>query len=206
MVRYIGKTILSSFLVEVLQKRDIPVVFFYCKYKDAQRNTFVSLARGILVQSLQRNRALLPYLYDKTSSSAESYMTLRADAEELLETALQSLDKVYIIIDGLDECEKGEKIRILGWFRNFALKVYEDNPESIRLLIVSQDEGDLRKHLSRVPTLHLTDEDNAKDIESYAVSWCKRIQLKFDIKEEEKCAGIVADVTSRAKGESPELI
>ena len=202
MTWHVGKTILSSVLIESVREiADISLVFFYCKYKDAQRNTFVSLARGLLAQLLQMNKALLPYLYEKASSSAESCLTLQADAEELLETALQSLGKVYVIIDGLDECDKVEKMRILTWFKNFVLKTYQDNPESVRCLFVSQDDGDLRKSFAKIPTFRLADDDNAKDIESYAISWSKKIQNKFDL-DEDKCAGIVAGVSTRAKGKA----
>ena len=202
LIWHLGKTILSSLLVEVLQKTaDISLVFFYCKHRDVQRNTFIALARGILIQLLQTNKALLPYLYEKACSSAESYLTLQADAEELLETGLQSLGKAYIVIDGLDECEKSERSRILTWFNNFVHKSCQDNSQAIRCLFVSQDDGDIRKYVSKMPTVRLTDDDNAKDIAAYAVSWCKKIREKFEI-DEDQCANIVTNVSARAKGEN----
>src|SRR5437763_7902 len=121
-IGFAGKTVLASVIVEesqrLCEKHPIHIVFFYCKHKDPQRNTFTAVAKGMLVQLLRQNDGLLSYLYEKALLSGETILESRVLAKELLETALKSLEKVYIIIDGVDECDRDEKKIIISWFRS----------------------------------------------------------------------------------------
>lgn len=51
-----GKSVLASVIVEEARKlKPATVAFFYCKYMDLDRNSFFSVARGILSQLLHQN-------------------------------------------------------------------------------------------------------------------------------------------------------
>jgi hypothetical protein len=51
-----GKTVLASVIVEEARKlKTATVAFFYCKYMDLDRNSFRSVARGILSQLLRQH-------------------------------------------------------------------------------------------------------------------------------------------------------
>src|ERR1700738_4462912 len=111
--KFLGKTVLASLIIEELQKlqslHPITLGFFYCKHKDTQRCTFSAVARGILAQLLSQNEDLLPYLFEKAAMSGEMVLESPVLTKELLETALKSSENVYIVLDGLDECEALEK-------------------------------------------------------------------------------------------------
>ena len=97
-------------LIEESQKLpNVHLVFFYCRYNDPRRNSFVAIVRSLVLQLLHQDESLLPYLFEVASSSGESILSAPSIAKELLEIAVRAFDQVYIIVDGIDECEKAEK-------------------------------------------------------------------------------------------------
>jgi hypothetical protein len=198
-----GKTVLASLIVEELQKlrlaHEITLGFFYCKHKDAQRSTFSTVARGILAQLLRQNEDLLPYLFEKASMSGEVVLESPALTKELLETALKSSERVYIVLDGLDECDPHEKKAIISWFQSVTASLPETELDSIRCLFISQDDGEVGKLLSKIPAIRIKPEDTRLDIQAYTTIWSKKIQDKFDLVDDRREA-ILSSVAERANG------
>jgi hypothetical protein len=148
---------------------------------------------------LQQNNDLLPFVYEKCVSSADVILESASLSSELLKTTLKSLEKAYVILDGLDECDKEERKKILSWFTSNITAVDGDNPGTLRGLFISQDEGDIRKLLSNASEIRLTAEDNQKDINSFASEWSSRICTKFDLPDN-RATEIAHTVSDRAKG------
>ncbi|KAI9766234.1 MAG: hypothetical protein M1840_006648 [Geoglossum simile] len=138
-----GKTVLTSLLIDECQKiPDVCVAFFYCKHKDPQRSTFVAIARSILLQLLCYKKALLSYIYKEASTSGESSLESSELTKKLLEVALKAFNKVYLIIDGFDECGKTEKKLISTWFQSIINSVSIEDSGGLRCLFVSQADND----------------------------------------------------------------
>ena len=156
-------------------------IYFYCKHLDEQRNTFIALARAVLAQLLNQNKDLVSYLYDKYVESGSISLVSAQLSRELLDTALKSLTKVYIIIDGLDECQRNERKSILSFFTSI---IESTQPGFLRGLFVSQDEDDIRQSLQRASLVRLTEDDNRQDIQIFAGWWAERIRQKFDLSQE----------------------
>lgn len=198
-----GKTVLASVVIEESQRlrkeHPIFVVFFYCKHRDPKRDNFTAVIRGMLVQILQQDDSLLPYLYEKASLSGEPVLESLTLAKELLETALKSLEKVYVIIDGIDECEKNERERIIMWFRSTIDSLPANESESLRCLFLSQDDGVIGKLLSKTPVIRISLEDTSDDIRRYTTVWSQKIQARFGISDADR-KDIAAIVAERAKG------
>ncbi|KAH8691089.1 hypothetical protein GQ44DRAFT_636325, partial [Phaeosphaeriaceae sp. PMI808] len=181
-----GKTVLASFIIDVARSRfpNAEVAFFYCKYRDPQRNTFIAVARGILAQLTTQNKNLLPYIYEKASESGQKSLSTSALAKELLEAALRSYNTLggyhtlYIIIDGLDECEREDRKEIVSWFRRVITPAEADD---LRCLFISQDDGIARKDFSKLPSYKITDGDNRRDIVIFCELWAERIQQRFHL-------------------------
>lgn len=180
---------------------DSKVAFFYCKHGDFQKNTFIAVAKSILVQLLCDNKQLLSYLYEASCTSGESSLETLALAKDLLNIALKSMDKVMIIIDGLDECGREEEKSLIVWFKALIETVADENPGQIRCLFVSQDDGDIRKFLMTVPEIHIRPEDNRIDIEAYIKYKAIAVQEKFELPDLRRDQ-IVAKVGERSEGES----
>jgi hypothetical protein len=201
--------VLASLAIE--EARKLPhttVAFFYCKYGDESRNSFLAVARGILSQVLSSQRSnndLLLYVDERASCSGETVLSSSKLAKELLETVILSCKQIYIILDGLDECNRDERKEISTWFRQLVDGLPRKEMDTIRCLFVSQDDGYARKDLSMLPSIKLTATSNKSDIEMYAKAWHERIEKKFGTLEP-KGLNVANIVTARAQGNVQILI
>lgn len=159
--------------------QDVSVAFFYFTHGDPERDRFVPMARAILTQLLAQDASLLLLLEQQMSiSSGQAVLSSRELAKELLTTSLQSR-KTYIILDGIDECERDHRKEVCGWFRSLADSLPAAKQDEMRCLFISQDDGFARKDLSMLPTLSMTADQNREDISAYAHHWQGRIEERF---------------------------
>lgn len=106
---------------------------------------------------------------------------------------------VYIIIDGVDECDSSERRAILSFL--ISLVTNSSTSGKLRTLFVSQDENDIKKLLRNCTILRLTDDDNRSDIENYSLKRSQEIQHKFQLSDETRDY-IVKLIREGADGES----
>jgi hypothetical protein len=200
-----GKTVLASVIVEEASKIQFAsTVFFYCKHMDPERSSFISVARSILSQLLSQNEVLLPYLYDSASRSGESTLTTPQLAEELLETSLKSWNSVYVILDGLDECDRENRKNIVTAFRRIVESLPIENADQIRCLFVSQDDNAARKDFATISSFKMSAADNQRDIDSYVATCGNKIKEKFGLSED-KTRQLVKRVAEESEGMFPSL-
>ncbi len=184
---------------EIETLHSVNLGYFYWKYNNPKKNGFAAVARALLAQLLQQNLDLLPHLYEECISSGEVTLESLTLSRKLLRTILGSTDKTFIVIDGVDECDKGERKKILSWLKSIIVDINKENPGALRGLVISQDEGDIRKILSAAWTISLQPQDNWTDIQWYASYWSSKIQAKFDL----PTAGgkeITSKISQRANG------
>ena len=178
----------------------ITVAYFYCRYLDPQKNKFLAVACSILSQLYNQNRQeLSSYMFDECDRSGKPSLTSKKHCTELLQTALRTVSQVYIVIDGVDECDIGERDAILSFFAVVVEK--QDIPGKIRCLFTSQNENDIKKRLQKAQIIQLNEDDNKADIATYATRWSLRIQEKFDLNPSEQ-QYIVSAVCERAEGKN----
>jgi hypothetical protein len=116
----------------VRKNQGVSVIFFYCRYLDSERSTFLGVARGLLSQLLSQDDALLSYLHDKASTSGQTTLSTASIATDLLEISIKNCDKLYVVIDGLDECERDERRQIVAFFEDLCASLPQDEAESGR--------------------------------------------------------------------------
>jgi hypothetical protein len=129
---------------------------------------------------------MLPPCYTRRTSSGEPSLRSPTQAKKLFEDFCETIPKLFIIIDGLDECERLERSQILDVLTEVAGQCDMKDPGKLRLLLVSQDYADIRKGLqssavSRMAPkiLPISDADNESDIQAYTRMWVDRIASKF---------------------------
>lgn len=176
---------LTSLVVEEAKKLvDVTVAFFYCRYEDPDRNTFVAVARGVLSQLLIQDDSLIPYLYEKTSRSGQTSLKTESLAKELLETAIKNHRKLYVIIDGIDECDRDQRKEIVSTFESLWESLPPADVDSLRCLFVSQDDSAARRDFARITKLKITESDTKQDISAYANGWSMKIKDKFVLSQD----------------------
>lgn len=177
----------------------VTVVYFYCKYDESDRNTFLAVARGIILQLFNQDESLLPYLYEKASRSGQRPLSTNSLAKELLETAVKNYKKLYVVIDGIDECENKHRSDIVSTFRSLWESLPAGKVNSLRCLFVSQDDGAAREDFAGIDLLKITEIDTRHDIRVYTNAWSKTIGMRFDLSQDKQ--QLVEDVvTQKAEG------
>ncbi|ETS83638.1 hypothetical protein PFICI_05514 [Pestalotiopsis fici W106-1] len=178
-----GKTILASLVVDKVKTiPEVSVSYFYFKFRDQTRNSMLSAAKSITAQLLREDMDgdLLYQFYDNKSSSGSMALTSPDLAKEMLHQALEGKSKTkFIILDGLDECERSERRTITAWFQEEAETLIGSDPDSIRIMFVSQDDGVGRRDLAQVPMIRVSSAENKEDIKAFAEKWQQRIEERF---------------------------
>ncbi|KAG2418499.1 hypothetical protein HFD88_001600 [Aspergillus terreus] len=146
------------------EKASNVTIWFYCRHGDNGRNTFVALARALISQLLKYDMDLVPYVHEKMSTRSEQMLISEPLAKDLLETLLKNCQGLYIILDGLDECARGEEKKILEWFRS-----------------VMERDAITTRFLRDLPTIAITSSNSLHDITTFVSSWGRKIQEKFNI-------------------------
>jgi hypothetical protein len=114
------------------------------------------LLRTITAQIIRRRHDLLPYVYDEyvKHGAIPSLKKVR----ELLEVMMQSSGTIYLILDGLDECEDGDQKKILAELANLA-QIHSDSTStvaSLKILVCSRETKSISRKLTKAPKVSLT--------------------------------------------------
>jgi hypothetical protein len=184
-LRFTGKTVLASVLIEECSRiaelsKDSSFAFFYCRDQDEQRNKFVSVAKSMLSQLLRQQPVILPYLYDECIKSAKVTLTSPQDCIRLLGTVLRAVPQIFVIVDGIDECEPKERKAMLNFFTS---TITSDDIAlgKMRSLFISQQLSDIMAALHAADSIQLTKDHIELDIWNFAVKWAFEIQKKFNL-------------------------
>ncbi|MCJ1398518.1 hypothetical protein MMC11_001718 [Xylographa trunciseda] len=157
-----GKTVLASIVVERLENefhnnQDIGVCYMYCSYKEHESHTIVGLIGNLLLQLIRRQDKVP----DDIVTLHEEQRLTRAGPQlgellTLLHGEIQRLDKVFCIVDALDECLEKSRYVFLEELVNCGAQlvitsrhlsvVEHDFKFSARLEVRANDE-DVRKHV-----------------------------------------------------------
>lgn len=202
-----GKTVLASRVVDEAQrlKPSPAVLYFYCKHSNAERDNFISIARTLLAQLLQHDDDLLGYLYESCCQSGESYLTSHHLINELLKFALDNCPSAYIVLDGIDECERAERKALVTWFRDYVENQPSQNrygygPDRVHCLFISRV-NDARKDFSGLASVTVDTEKNEADIEEFSRTELVKLRAKFNTITDDLAEAIVSSIGELAAGE-----
>jgi hypothetical protein len=161
----VGKTTLVSRIIDHFRSQKVilrkPMVLFYFKHRDDAKRSMSAMLRALMVQLLYHDDTLLEYLHQKCSPMSKSELTTLPVLQELAKECLTSQDKVWVVLDGLDECgaqqntDNKESWRIIEWFQNSVMPVSYSQGSRIRLLLAGQRDGYLDQQLSAHPGINL---------------------------------------------------
>ena len=171
---------------------------------DPQKNSAVSILRGLLSQLIGQCPDLLPFCYDKMRASGEATLSSLELAKKLYEVFCDKLSKQYVVIDGLDECAAEELKNILVYLSRL-IDQYDKETGRIRVLIVSQHLNDIQRLVSMAEILPLQSTDNAGDIRCFVQHKMTKIGDLFELKQEQ-VDEVVANTCAKADGKCRSLI
>lgn len=203
-----GKTTLASRIIDHLRSKTLGleglVVFFYFKHKvpEDTHGTSGEMFRALLAQLLTQDDALLEYMHQQCAEKSKSEVQLDSFLKDCTKHCLMNQKRVWIILDGLDECDeeyetnKVESQRVIKWLQEEVLC----EGGTIRLLISGQRDGRTETILSTYPEIGLDPNVfHASDIERYTKSRASLIRKRFSL-DSKKEADIIEKVASASKG------
>ncbi|KAK1467423.1 hypothetical protein CMEL01_11416, partial [Colletotrichum melonis] len=202
-----GKSILSSLVVtrlqELVRTQDIPKVqtcYFYCQDADPELNTYFGILRGIVHQLVSAvdvsnldesnedeydisaccnkyNGFILPLCDDKITNSGGSTLSTTEGCLSLIEAFFEINPRLYIVVDGLDECAGRVEIQqIVSFLVAQVSRLDEISQGQLRVLFMSQPNPEVKAAMSKptvspiIGEVELQATDNTQDIRTYVKS------------------------------------
>ncbi|KAF4951750.1 hypothetical protein FSARC_12821 [Fusarium sarcochroum] len=175
-----GKTVLASLIVEELKSStakdtrfsfpaDSKTCFFYCQEDDNEHRTHLDILKGILLQMVDLDDYILPLCHDKKTNGGVNLLDV-AVVQKLIETFVEHSPRQYIIIDGIDECERTEIQQTARFFKDLVSRCdTQIKVGHLRVLFIGRETSETRKFLSGDDciSIPLKPEDNHDDIRAF---------------------------------------
>ncbi|SPO06913.1 related to NACHT domain protein [Cephalotrichum gorgonifer] len=191
-----GKTFLAAGLVDELRSKSSAgrVIFTFLSHALRDTTSALSVIHSLIFQ-LTRDDSFLQDVVCEVSRG-----TLCSDlsaATDILIKLLPCSGRVHIIIDGLDEVDEKERVRLLEEM----LRVSEKSDEA-RILVSCRAEHDLKALLQPRSTEIRVDTRNMDGIQAYVTDYYSRWfqSHDFDPEEKEEFVSLFSPIAGRAKG------
>lgn len=163
-----GKTILLSSIIEYLKENicsaDVGLAYFYCDYKEMQKQEPSNILSTLLCQLGTRNAAIFHQLqsyfqerYKENPAFSPGFDELRGQFPVFLEG---SSDQVLLVVDALDECTQRDCIAS-------ALKTIFESCPMVKIIVSSRQEREIAHVFEELPEFRITQSHMAPDIESF---------------------------------------
>ncbi|KAK6359991.1 hypothetical protein TWF696_001112 [Orbilia brochopaga] len=165
-----GKTIISGWVhesqLEKVKKLKSAVLLYYpCDFKEADSLSFATIIQSFIKQmalSLGQHRipdSLLEALADAVDSG-----TLEFDeAVEIFFNFARNFECIWIILDGIDECDSHNRADIFRWIALAAS--FSDS--MIAVYVSSRKDIEIKDELKRYPNIPLTTRQPVDDLNNY---------------------------------------
>ena len=193
-----GKTILSTLVVDEIffrkRSNSVGTAYFYIRHDDTESHKPWSVLGSLIAQLARQNsRALANVMELYTTALTDGRLATVLDGEDLdqlLYQVLQSFECIYIMIDGLDECGSvfdSYRKRLI----NTVSKLHRIGECSVRTLVFSRDEHDIRKQLSATGFHTVSVAATSADLRLFANAWLPSLEIESESLKIEIVDGLV---------------
>ena len=150
----IGKTMISSFLVEELvrlaeRSSQITLAYYFCDDKDVKRKTATDILRGLLLQLLRQRPILFKHIQSDFDLSRDSLFTNFHSLWRVFHGIVKDPEagEVICLVDALDECEKESRQLFLTEFTKLFCS-QQSKKRVVKSIITSRRENDIVESLT----------------------------------------------------------
>ncbi|KAL8948449.1 MAG: hypothetical protein Q9222_005369 [Ikaeria aurantiellina] len=183
-----GKTLLSTLVVdEVLNRKryeSIGTAYFYIRHDDVESQRPFNVIGSLVAQLARQNALALAKVKELYSQHTNpKYLPTTPEMDELLEVFFAlcgTFASVYIMIDGLDECEptlSSDRKRLVESVAAFQ----GSGPSPIRILVLSREEDDIKKELGSAKFDMVSIAAKSMDIRLFVNAWLPSLKVRSDI-------------------------
>ena len=175
-----GKTTLATYLVEEAPPPPASYILYcLCSYGfgRSERNACSLVFRSLIAQVLRKQPDLLPYIYDNYAKTGA--IPSLAKARELLKNLLEFLERIFLVLDGLDEFEGPDQKQVIHEIANLASDPYQQN---LKVLVCSRETREIIRKIGRNVQISLGDEDQfvSRDIATFTRNSLSELRDRFD--------------------------
>ncbi|KAI9826329.1 MAG: hypothetical protein M1832_000246 [Thelocarpon impressellum] len=162
-----GKSVLASLLVESClsqPQKGVGVAYYYCDYS-LDSSLRASAMLGALIKQLLPVDNIPAEVEEKLEQFFRHGTRLPTDKEFslLLSMVMKRLTRVFLIIDGLEECGEAEQSVVVPLVHKLA---YSDDPV-VKLFLTIREDVDLNRALQKYPRIAMSEEKLGSDISSF---------------------------------------
>ncbi|KAK5046236.1 hypothetical protein LTR84_008379 [Exophiala bonariae] len=177
-----GKTVLASGIIDDCNLDDKSrTAFFYCYHDDPQRKKSLPILASILAQLTTSDHILMPWCYEQYTTSNQLSLRDEAQCIDMLRSILLSNKKTFVVLDGIDECERKDRQLLLSFFTRAVAACESNDPGSLRIALLSRDEDDIRRALAgAISEIKITPAENERDMKRYIKLRCNEVKDKFE--------------------------
>lgn len=142
----------------------VPTIYFYCNYGESERRDTLSIIGTLLKQLLTSRRC--DNLDPEMVTTFDDGICLNpTTSEALLAATLSRFEKVFVVVDALDECSEEErKLVVMLFVRLMNAKC------QLKVFVTGRPERDLRKMLENNPCHQIDANDTSKDITPFVAA------------------------------------
>ncbi|KAI4235659.1 MAG: hypothetical protein LQ349_003012 [Xanthoria aureola] len=166
-----GKTMLSSFIVNSLQADAVPtkarIVYYYCDYADPRTLQAERILGTILKQLFVSGH--IPEIVERKlpRGYGEDAQTLDIiDLIDLVCLAIEQTSLTFVILDGLDECDKNSRKDI----SSLLARLRKVDTSIVKIFITCRQEDQMLRSLQEVPKIHITSSALENDIRAFVAA------------------------------------
>lgn len=181
-----GKSVMAAQLINFMKAADMFVIHHFCTYSYPSSTLYEQILRSLLLQLLRKDGDLVAHVYNECVLEKKSPTI--STLEHLLQVLLASLsnepcrtEHIWILLDGLDECEADKQARVVSLMNQVTSKSSSSGSTICKVLVSSRSTRILTKRLGKKQTLSLADEKAALEeaIRQYASQRLQSLHQKF---------------------------
>jgi ankyrin repeat domain-containing protein 50 len=177
---------------QCLAQKTVGIVHIYFRYNDEKQQTVAEMAESILQQLIQRRGTIDPDI--KAMHENHTAKKIRPTAKtliNLIESQVEKLERVFMVIDALDECPESKR-------REF-LRELNRLPSKINLFLTSRDDTKISPLVAQEVIIRASDDDAHRYVESCLEEENDNPRLGYHLQVEPLLReGIIKKVTQRA--------
>ncbi|PON29932.1 hypothetical protein TGAM01_v201298 [Trichoderma gamsii] len=183
-----GKSVLASSIIEKFQKQNRSTMFFYFSNLDSSQQTVDGLVRWLLHDALtsapdeQMRNTIQSRILNGQPTTFDLWETFN-------EVTTKSKTSIYLIIDGIDECQDS----ISGLFTQLLTTI--NTSSSLKMLLVGRPHI-FEEHTS-IQRIHITNDILQADIKSFITAEARKIQT---LGQSEIQDMVIKDIWEKADG------
>jgi NACHT domain len=175
-----GKSVLLTRLVTYMKSAGLSIISHFCTYSYASSTIYEQILKSLLQQLLQIDGDLVAHVYNEHVLGRKPATV--AALEQLLHSlaGISTRPFIWIILDGLDECESEKQARVVSLMNQLSSK-FSDSEGTIKVLISSRTSSSLPKRLGKKQIISLAEEKAELEgaIMNYASRRLRSLHEKF---------------------------